>query len=505
MTLTEFQQKLYKELEERQQNAIADILIKIKNSPYQYNKLKYQEIEDSITPLSMSLLAKQLVESTKILIHTLAPAQEDKLTEYQRISHKISHNRGIGTTGVLLDKTVADLEERELLRLFQQERVINELESNGIDLYDTTVHQRLVALSLADNGHLFKGTFLCLGKRNQVSNLHYTAGESKFTHYKGTERSFILSMEDVKGCLIQQYERMMQLLRTNIPLSRDRNRNEDEYEIPMVAIRELVANAFVHRDYGQEVKSFIQIELYDDRLEIKSPGQLPEELNLVNIEGTLLINPTIMAVFHLYKYVEKRGSGITQAQAALREKGLEMAKIENIPSPAIVKVTIYRKQTQNLPKLSPEKQKQIAQLLQKNELVGLFALLDEEGMSDNTYQRLKSIFITEQIDLHFIAQIQAYLKNILPNPENIQVNPKSQEAYHFKNLIVKGKLQQALIELLAATEGTDLQNALILLNNRYNKNEKQQNLGTISFAEYQLEHNKIGAALLHFIDEYANL
>ena len=48
---------------------------------------------------------------------------------------------------------------------------------------------------------------------------------------------------------------------------------QDVYEIPPDAIRELIVNAIVHRSYIDH--SSIQIAIYDDRLEITSPGRLP--------------------------------------------------------------------------------------------------------------------------------------------------------------------------------------------------------------------------------------
>ena len=506
MTLHSFQKTLYTLLETQQQNAVADILQKIKNAPYNYNKVLYADIENSMGVISMNLLAHQLVASTKTLISTLTQPQQENSSEYERISRKIETNRGVGTTEILLDKSISDLQERELLRLFQQERVQNELEEIEPNWEAKTVHERLVLLSLGENGHLFKGTFLCIGKQNQVNSLNYTAAETKFTHYKGTDRSLILDLQDVKGGLIQQYEGVIKLLKSHIPLRRDRNTNTDEYEIPMVAIRELVANAFVHRDYSQNVKSFIQIELYDDRLEIKSPGQLPEQLNLANIEGTLLINPTIMAVFHLYGYVEKRGSGIATAQAVLREKGLEVAKIENIAFPPLVKATIYRKTSVNLPKFSVETQKEVVQMYENGELAGIFILLEDAGVNDDTFQRLKQTYIAGEIDMNFMGRLQLYLKNIFPSfgkaKEN---NTRSILVLELKKLVMKGNISQAITDILAATEGTDLYNDLILLSQRHSSNENENNKGVLASDVYKLERNKISAALLGYIDKLTTL
>lgn len=79
---------------------------------------------------------------------------------------------------------------------------------------------------------------------------------------------------------------------------------------PSVAIREAVVNAIVHRSYFS--KSPIQIEIFDDRLTIMSPGPLPGGMKLEAIlDGqTLPRNPQIVKVLYKLKYIEDYGTGI---------------------------------------------------------------------------------------------------------------------------------------------------------------------------------------------------
>jgi len=64
-------QNLLDYLDRFQQNGIADILIKIKNSGNTYDKTLYVSIENSLNPLSLSLMANSLVQSTKTLINSM--------------------------------------------------------------------------------------------------------------------------------------------------------------------------------------------------------------------------------------------------------------------------------------------------------------------------------------------------------------------------------------------------------------------------------------------------
>lgn len=83
--------------------------------------------------------------------------------------------------------------------------------------------------------------------------------------------------------------------------------------IPKEAFRESLANAIVHRVWDSN--SYIQIAMYDDRIEINSPGGLPagiskEEYLTGNI--SVLRNPIIAGVFNRLNIIEKFGTGIAR-------------------------------------------------------------------------------------------------------------------------------------------------------------------------------------------------
>jgi predicted HTH transcriptional regulator len=79
------------------------------------------------------------------------------------------------------------------------------------------------------------------------------------------------------------------------------------------AILEVLVNALIHRDYliqGSE----IHINIYDDRLEISSPGGMfngkaIQEQNIYELESERR-NPVIADLFHRMRYMERRGSGL---------------------------------------------------------------------------------------------------------------------------------------------------------------------------------------------------
>jgi ATP-dependent DNA helicase RecG len=98
----------------------------------------------------------------------------------------------------------------------------------------------------------------------------------------------------------------------------------DIWEYPLEALRELLINALIHRDYT--ALGDIQIRIYDGRLEIWNPGGLPEGLTLDDLrrEGHLSKprNPLLAQAFYYAGLVERWGTGTTRVIAACLASGL---------------------------------------------------------------------------------------------------------------------------------------------------------------------------------------
>lgn len=83
--------------------------------------------------------------------------------------------------------------------------------------------------------------------------------------------------------------------------------------IPKEAFRESLANAIVHRVW--DINSNIQIAMYEDRIEINSPGGLPAGISreeYINGNISVLRNPIIAGVFNRLNIIEKFGTGIAR-------------------------------------------------------------------------------------------------------------------------------------------------------------------------------------------------
>jgi ATP-dependent DNA helicase RecG len=139
-------------------------------------------------------------------------------------------------------------------------------------------------------------------------------------------------------------------------------RRRDVHEYPPPAIREAVINAVVHADYsigGMNIK----VAVFDDRIEITSPGMLPFGLTIeAAISGvSKLRNRVIGRVLRELGLIEQWGSGIGRMIAACIEVGLQQPRFEEIGNS--FKVTLFNRRVSAPSKEEPKWQEQLEKYL----------------------------------------------------------------------------------------------------------------------------------------------
>ena len=117
---------------------------------------------------------------------------------------------------------------------------------------------------------------------------------------------------------------------------------KDIYELPPDSIRELIINAVMNCSYLQN--SHIQVAIYDDRLEITSPGGLMPGVTLDKMkEGYSKIrNRALAHAFSYMNLIEAWGSGIPKLMKAMREYGLQEPEFKDME--IAFRINLYRSQ-----------------------------------------------------------------------------------------------------------------------------------------------------------------
>ena len=139
----------------------------------------------------------------------------------------------------------------------------------------------------------------------------------KAVAFPGTQLSDAqyLDSEDISGALPQQYERSFAFLRRNLRhIQGDQGFNSlGVLEVPTQVLEEVLVNALVHRDYLTSTS--VRVMIFLDRIEIISPGSLPDTLSVETIlrGATNRRNPTLTE--HAVQMLPYRGLGTGIARA----------------------------------------------------------------------------------------------------------------------------------------------------------------------------------------------
>lgn len=151
-------------------------------------------------------------------------------------------------------------------------------------LDETDLPRLLANLRLADGDRLNVAGALLFAKHPEkvlpqfhLSAVWFAGNDIAGEKYHGSE--------DIRGTLPQCYQRGLDFLKR--ALHRPQNGKDfnslGDLEIPEIVLKELLINALLHRDYF--IRDSIKIFVFDDRIEIRSPGKLPNNLTEAQIRA----------------------------------------------------------------------------------------------------------------------------------------------------------------------------------------------------------------------------
>ena len=232
-------------------------------------------------------------------------------------------------------------DNNEQIRLFQQSGIlyidemiipqtsIDDLEFSKVEQYIKTIQKRetderieiteklLNNLNIIKEGRLTLGGLLFFAKQPQKYRPAFCVKAVSFfgNSIGGTDYR---SSQDIVGAIPEIFEETMRFFTSNLHhLQAGQNFNSvGKLEISQIALEELLQNALVHRDYSKN--SPVRIVIFDNRIEIVSPGSLPNSLTIENIKmGSAVVRNNLL-VSYCSKLMIYRGfgSGINRALEA---------------------------------------------------------------------------------------------------------------------------------------------------------------------------------------------
>lgn len=234
-----------------------------------------------------------------------------------------------------------------------------ELRADPKLVFDDKVLERFKALVLQKRGSVYSGLtkeelliklraitdqgvtlFGLLAFSNAYSLQELTAPTINIavTHYSGASKvnpddaeEVSLDDKEFSGNAVSQFEEALKFILSKLPV-RSRidpeGKRRQHYVIPIIALRETLANSIVHRDYTT-YSSRIQIDIYSDRIEFSNPGRSLVPLENIETAHSETRNPLLMNYLRDFNITEQRGRGIRTIKSSLKSVGLAEPKFEH--------------------------------------------------------------------------------------------------------------------------------------------------------------------------------
>lgn len=256
-----------------------------------------------------------------------------KVTSKEEMARLLQSTGNIYADEILVNGTTElDINENIFLDFF-----IRNWEESPEDI-GITVKEAWQNTNVLKNQQLTLGGLLFFAKNPQqfrpafcVKAVSFFGNEIENTEYRDSE--------DIKGTIPEMFEKGMAFLLRNLKKTQQgQNFNSTGIlEVSKIALQELLQNALVHRDYF--INAPIRLFIFDDRIEIISPGSLPNSLTIKNVKfGNTVIRNNLLTTF-CAKIMKYRGIGSGIRRAIKEQPNI---KFENYKAGELFKVTIPR-------------------------------------------------------------------------------------------------------------------------------------------------------------------
>lgn len=349
-------------------------------------------------------------------------------------------------------------ENSEILRLFSSSRVYNpdeeavlgssldDLDESKIEKYlmkvygktreefDVDYHQLLNNLRITDKtSHLTLAGLLYFGKRPQqfkpafcIKAVAFFGNDMGGTKYRDSK--------DMEGTIPELYDQAMHFLDLNLHhIQGNQSFNSlGQLEVSKIALEEILQNALCHREYIKQAP--IRLLIFDNRIEIISPGCLPDGLSVDEIKlGNTVQRNTLIATF-CSRTMLYRGLGTGIIRALKEDSGIKFIndeqgnmftaiierKNQNVPKDIVNVPENVPKYDVNVPENVPkdgvnvpeeilcklkDRQISILRMIMTNPIITVVQLASKLGVSDKTIKR----------DIQEIRSLGFYIERVAAN------------------------------------------------------------------------------------------
>ncbi len=341
-------------------------------------------ISDSCRPQIVPNIEPQTVDAKTVIVVTVTPGANRPYYLKSKGKDKGIFIRVAGTSRPAYPEKVKEL-ELEGARIYW-----DELTCIGYEVTDEMVKKlcddilrfrnkmglpkRDVTLTQLINWKLLKKENDSLMASNAFALMtsdYFSFSKTQCAVFRGTERTVFLDKREFSGPIYEQIVEATDFVLRNIRLGAtiDGLVRKESYELPLEAIREMIINAHCHRNLMDD--SCIQVAIYDDRLEVTSPGGLYNGLTYEELMNghSKIRNRAIANVFNKMGLVESWGTGVKRILCAARDYGLPTPSFQVFDD--MFRVNLFRnvfplKEQKYVEEASEEHRRSIGEALEKH-------------------------------------------------------------------------------------------------------------------------------------------
>ncbi|WP_010250532.1 ATP-binding protein [Myroides injenensis] len=293
--------------------------------------------------------------------------------------------------------TYDDIDEKAVTTFVQEAEFSGRLpESKGL-----TIPQLFDKLRLTENGQLKRGAIVLFAKDPAKFYPNIFVKIGRF----GKDDADLIFQENEEGNLIVILQTILEQLHHKFlirKVSFEGMKRIETNEYPVEALREVILNALVHRNY---MGAPTQIRVYDDKIVFWNEGALPQGLSIEELKGFHASQPrNILIADVCFKggYIDSWGRGMLKIYNACKEAGLPEPEIKEFQTGLLVTLFKNNLTTEQLAKLG----------LNERQIRAILHIQEKGEITNSVYQQINEIgrtTATEELkwltDNRFITQI----------------------------------------------------------------------------------------------------
>lgn len=268
---------------------------------------------------------------------------DEPMTEYEIYSYEAYRKKYQDDIRPVLRGTLALLDQELLLKYIE---LLKEGKPRLAKQNDETICE---LMSITRNGEITLSSVMLFSPYPQAyfPQLCITAivvpGTQLGAQAEGEAR--FLDNQRIEGTIPEMFQDAIKFvkrnMRTKTIIDAQTGKREDRTDYPVLAVREAIINALVHRDYSIHTEGMpIQIIMYEDRLEIHNPGGIYERIRIGQLGKVQpdTRNPVLASALEVLDVTESRYSGIPTIRMEMERYGLRKPEFSDERGSFIVKL-----------------------------------------------------------------------------------------------------------------------------------------------------------------------